>query len=244
MKKTLGRIVLTTIAAAMLSLNVNAYTIPEYSFDYEQYMGDCEHCDLCYNGFYTDDAPNNGCSINIILKCEYSYFNSVWTIEDFPELKDLGIEFEHIVNHENWGEWTDEEIEAKVSSRYGFYHTLIDIYIAEEYQSLENAEKVKNAIMEAYENGRHPEFISVDYTIYLQEDEVGLFALADINGDSEINSVDATMIVRHALGVSGLDSVQQEWADVNQDGTVNSIDATMVVRYALGVIDKFGNVIE
>lgn len=244
MKTTLTKIITAVLSASTLALSASAYTIPEYSFDYEQYMGDCEHCDLCYKGFYTNDAPNNGCSINIILKCEYSYFNSVWTIEDFPELKDLGIEFEHIVNRENWREWTDDEIEARVSSQYGFYHTVIDIYIAEEYQSFENAEKVKNAIMEAYKNGQHPEFISVDYTIYLEEDKVGLFAAADINGDSEINSVDATMIVRHALGVSELDSTQQEWADVNQDGTVNSIDATMVLRYALGVIDKYGNVIE
>ncbi len=234
MKTTLTKIITAALSALTLALSASAYTIPEYSFDYEQYMGDSESCSLCSEALQTDDIINDH-SITITLRCEYSYFNSVWTIEDFPELQDLGIEFDYIVNRENWGEWTDEEIETRIHYMWLNcieYHTTIDIVLAEEYHSYANVEKVKNAIVGACEIGQHPEFAAVQCTPFLEECEP---QYNDLNGDEVINSIDVTMITRHALGSYALDDSVVTYADVNLAGSVNSIDATMLLRYVLKI---------
>lgn len=59
----------------------------------------------------------------------------------------------------------------------------------------------------------------------------------DANGDGIVNSIDATMVTRHALQVLTLSDDAQACCDVNLDGVINSIDATIITRYALKVIE-------
>ena len=57
----------------------------------------------------------------------------------------------------------------------------------------------------------------------------------DVTGDGVVNSFDATMIKRHALGLSAPVFNVPELCDVTGDGACNSFDATMITRAALGL---------
>jgi hypothetical protein len=59
----------------------------------------------------------------------------------------------------------------------------------------------------------------------------------DLNGDGEINSIDAAVISRHILQVSTLRDITA--ADLNGDGVVNSLDYTLLSRYILHEINEF-----
>ncbi len=61
----------------------------------------------------------------------------------------------------------------------------------------------------------------------------------DVNGDGEVNSVDATIVSRASLGLYSLSQTQTDIADVNGDGNVNSVDAAMITRYALKILKEF-----
>ena len=54
--------------------------------------------------------------------------------------------------------------------------------------------------------------------------------VGDINGDSEINAKDVTMLRRHLAGGWGV-TVNEEDADINGDGEINAKDVTMLRRY-------------
>ena len=60
--------------------------------------------------------------------------------------------------------------------------------------------------------------------------------LGDINGDGEVDIIDAGMIVQFANGINtNLSEKQLQAADVNGDGEVDIIDAGMIVQYANGI---------
>ena len=67
---------------------------------------------------------------------------------------------------------------------------------------------------------------------------VGGIIYGDANGDGIVNSIDATMVTRHALQVLTLSDAAQSCCDVNLDGAINSIDATIITRYSLKVISS------
>ncbi|MBQ7132673.1 MAG: glycoside hydrolase family 9 protein [Oscillospiraceae bacterium] len=75
--------------------------------------------------------------------------------------------------------------------------------------------------------------VSAEYT------EAATIIWGDANGDGIVNSIDATMVTRHALKVLTLSDEAQACSDVNGDGVINSIDATIITRYALKVITVF-----
>ena len=60
----------------------------------------------------------------------------------------------------------------------------------------------------------------------------------DVNNDGVVDSVDALMALRCALGIIDLDGPAFEAADVNGDGMIRSDDALMILRYALGIISS------
>ena len=62
------------------------------------------------------------------------------------------------------------------------------------------------------------------YTVYL---------IGDINADSKINSADALLILRHAVGLTTLSGNLLISADWNGDGKVNSSDALEVLKFAV-----------
>ena len=57
--------------------------------------------------------------------------------------------------------------------------------------------------------------------------------IGDINADSKINSADALLILRHAVGLTTLSGNLLISADWNGDGKVNSSDALEVLKFAV-----------
>ena len=56
-----------------------------------------------------------------------------------------------------------------------------------------------------------------------------------MNGDSFVNSIDATLVLQYDAGI--LESLQHpEVADVNADSSVNSLDAQLVLQYDAGFV--------
>lgn len=69
--------------------------------------------------------------------------------------------------------------------------------------------------------------------------------VGDVDSDGAANSIDALMILKHAVGKS-VDKMNLDYADVNGDGGVNSTDALIVLQITVGrykgdleVEDKF-----
>ena len=74
------------------------------------------------------------------------------------------------------------------------------------------------------------------FTVTVQEN-TGL--LGDVNGDGNINSTDAMLILQHSVKIISLTPEQQLRADVTRDGNVNSTDAMRVLQYAVKIITSF-----
>ncbi|MBO4562811.1 MAG: S8 family serine peptidase [Clostridia bacterium] len=58
--------------------------------------------------------------------------------------------------------------------------------------------------------------------------------LGDVNGDGVVDSADALLTLRYAMGIVGEASLIVEAADIDGDGAVTSADALMILRRALG----------
>lgn len=63
------------------------------------------------------------------------------------------------------------------------------------------------------------------------------FELGDANGDGEINSLDAALILKYASNTADIAEDMLQYADVNGDGSVNSIDAALILKFAAGLLD-------
>ena len=61
----------------------------------------------------------------------------------------------------------------------------------------------------------------------------------DVNGDGNITSADALMVLKYAAGKIKLSDSQIQAADVNSSGTVTSADALEILKYAAGKIKSF-----
>ena len=73
----------------------------------------------------------------------------------------------------------------------------------------------------------------------LTDNELPTTSLGDVNGDGEINFLDAIMVLRHDAEIIELEENQLKAADVNKDGEVNFLDAIMILRYDAEIIDSF-----
>lgn len=60
----------------------------------------------------------------------------------------------------------------------------------------------------------------------------------DINGDGEINILDASALVQHINEIVLLDAEKLEAADINGDGTVDIMDASKLVQYINEIISS------
>ena len=58
----------------------------------------------------------------------------------------------------------------------------------------------------------------------------------DVNGDGEVDSLDAAAILKYDVGAITLSSTALEAADVNDDGEVDSLDAAKILKYDVGAI--------
>lgn len=62
--------------------------------------------------------------------------------------------------------------------------------------------------------------------------------LGDVNGDGQVDSADALMILRNSVGLETFDDTQRFLGDVNEDNdNIDSSDALAVLRYSVGMID-------
>lgn len=62
--------------------------------------------------------------------------------------------------------------------------------------------------------------------------------LGDVNGDGYIDSADAMLCLRSAVGLTELTAEQKSAADVNKDGFVDAGDAIRILRYDAKLIDS------
>jgi hypothetical protein len=77
--------------------------------------------------------------------------------------------------------------------------------------------------------------------VVLKSEESPEVKTGDVNGDSNIDSLDYSLLRNYMLGEIDKFSYEygMEAADVNNDGVINSLDSTYVKRYILGTIDQF-----
>ncbi len=61
----------------------------------------------------------------------------------------------------------------------------------------------------------------------------------DVNGDGDIFSSDALLILQFVTELTSLTQAQQTAADVNSDGAVNSYDALLVLQFSTNLITEF-----
>ena len=59
----------------------------------------------------------------------------------------------------------------------------------------------------------------------------------DVSMDGVVDSIDALLVLRYALGIAELGD-GEAYADVNGDGAIGTTDALIILRYALGLIDS------
>ena len=64
--------------------------------------------------------------------------------------------------------------------------------------------------------------------------------LGDVNGDGNINTRDAKLIMQYELGLVDETALNLQAADVNGDGSINTRDAKLIMQYELGIITQFG----
>ncbi len=64
--------------------------------------------------------------------------------------------------------------------------------------------------------------------------------IADVNGDGNINVVDATEIQKYIVNKDALSQMGVSVADVNGDGAINVADATLIQKYVVGFVDSLG----
>ena len=65
---------------------------------------------------------------------------------------------------------------------------------------------------------------------YLEDRFTYEFELGDANGDSEIDTYDAVMILKYAVGYE-VDNFSVQYADINCDGEVDSYDAVEILKF-------------
>ncbi len=75
------------------------------------------------------------------------------------------------------------------------------------------------------------------------DDPYGGYALGDVNGDGKINTLDAMMTLRAAVGIESLDAIQTIRADIDGNGKINTMDAMMFLGRAVGLlVENYKNI--
>lgn len=65
------------------------------------------------------------------------------------------------------------------------------------------------------------------------------YTLGDVNGDGEIDSTDAVLVLKHTAGTLNNAEFITAAADVSGDGAADSTDAVLILKYTAGTITKF-----
>ena len=68
---------------------------------------------------------------------------------------------------------------------------------------------------------------------YGQNGQVSIGALGDVNGDGELNVLDAVLMVNFALYIEEPNDLQFWASDLNSDGSINVLDVVLLVGLIL-----------
>lgn len=63
--------------------------------------------------------------------------------------------------------------------------------------------------------------------------------IGDVNGDGNVDNMDASIILRYDAGIIELTGSQLKSGDVNGSGTTDNVDAARILQYDAGIIDSF-----
>ncbi|MCD8159559.1 MAG: dockerin type I domain-containing protein [Clostridiales bacterium] len=66
------------------------------------------------------------------------------------------------------------------------------------------------------------------------------FTRGDANGDGDVDSSDASLILRSKVGLDTISSANEDKADANNDGDIDSSDASLILRSKVG-LDTISN---
>lgn len=80
------------------------------------------------------------------------------------------------------------------------------------------------------------------YSYYYQivfDSDIEDILTGDVNGDKEINSADALIVLKIAAKLNTPTAEQEKAADVDQNGKVDSADALLILKYAAKLITEF-----
>lgn len=73
---------------------------------------------------------------------------------------------------------------------------------------------------------------------YTLSEDLGENAPGDVNGDGNVNGIDAVLILKYAANTLQT-NFNLAAADVNADGSINGVDAVLILKYAAGTISMF-----
>lgn len=136
---------------------------------------------------------------------------------------------------ENWTV-VDTPVEANAFSgdRYDFTYTtdfVNEEYISGQYVKVEFIGSSSYIVLDEIE------VWGLNKAVEIVDDPEVRYADGDVNGDGEINALDAAVILQADAGLITLDEAQIEAADVNNDGALDSLDAAVILQLDAGLIE-------
>lgn len=66
-----------------------------------------------------------------------------------------------------------------------------------------------------------------------------LYLIGDVDGDGEVNIMDATLVQRSVAKLTQFTEAQQSAGDTNKDGDISVVDATIIQRFVAKLIEAF-----
>jgi hypothetical protein len=84
-------------------------------------------------------------------------------------------------------------------------------------------------------NSGKPSAFTKDGDVYVNRQQTGTFLCGDADVNGQVNAMDASMTLRHAVGLENLSTQGQKNADVDKNSTINVFDASLILRYSIGL---------
>lgn len=78
-----------------------------------------------------------------------------------------------------------------------------------------------------------------DHTVAESAVQFNAVNYGSVKCNGTIDVSDAILLLRHIVGLAGLEPLQQVAGDVNGDGRVDVADAILILRRIVGLIDRF-----
>jgi len=77
--------------------------------------------------------------------------------------------------------------------------------------------------------------VGTGYSITIGSTTYTAIKLGDVNGDGEVNTIDALNALKYDVGSLTLSDAQKKALDVNKDGELNTLDALYLLKYDVGL---------